>query len=278
MTNEVQKIPADTQDIKDLIAAIQESKGIDLSDYAESSLQRRIKRFNEITRLENISQLINKIRYEKGFTDYFINEITVSVTEMFRDPGFWVGIRDCVIKELENQALINIWHAGCSMGEEVYTMAILLKEAGLYHKARIIATDINLDALKKAKEGIYLLKNQTGNAGNYQQAGGKAELKKYYREFEGKVLYDRELISRVEFRRHDLSSEGTFGTFDLIICRNVFIYFNFNLQEKVLNLFYNSMDKGSFLGIGSKESINWFKGARHFDIVSLEEKIFRKNG
>lgn len=260
-----------------LFAALKEARGIDFSDYAQSSLQRRIIRFCEISKLEDESELLYKIRFDKGFADNFINEITVNVTEMFRDPPFWTVIRDTVLPELNKRAIINIWHAGCSVGEEVFSMAILLKEAGMIGKTRIIASDINLDAIRIAQSGVSNLKNQELNAKNYNRFGGTASFSDYYRVEENKVFFDKELLRKVEFKKHDLTSDGFIGVFDLIICRNVFIYFNFNLQEKVLGLFTQSLTKDSFLGIGSKESITWCKAARFLSNVSIEDKIFRRN-
>lgn len=267
----------DEAKMSSLFAAIKEARGIDFSDYAQSSLQRRIIRFCEIAKLEDESELLYKIRFDKGFADNFINEITVNVTEMFRDPPFWMVIRDTILPELNKRAIINIWHAGCSVGEEVFSMAILLKEAGMIGKTRIIATDINLEAIKIAQSGMSNLKNQELNAKNYNRFGGIASFPDYYKVEENKVFFDKELLRKVEFKQHDLTSDGFIGVFDLIICRNVFIYFNFNLQEKVLGLFTQSLTKDSFLGIGSKESITWCKGARFLSNVSIEDKIFRRN-
>jgi len=259
-----------------LLAAVQEMKGIDFRNYAQPSLQRRIIRFCEISRLADINELVHKIRFEAGFADNFVNELTVNVSEMFRDPSFWKVLRDIVLPELSKRAIINIWHVGCSMGEEVFSMAIMLKEEGLLNKTRIVASDINQIAIDIAQSGIAQLKNQELNNRNYITFGGKGKLSEYYKTSENKVLYDKELIKRVEFRKHDLTTDSNFGVFDLIICRNVFIYFNFDLQEKVLGLFNQSLMKDSFLGIGSKESITWCKGARLLTNVSIEDKIFKR--
>jgi len=266
----------DETEMQSLFVAVKDARGIDFIDYAQSSLQRRIIRFSEMEKLENVNELIHKIRFGNGFADRFINEVTVNVTEMFRDPSFWIVLRDTVLPELNKRSIINIWHAGCSIGEEVFSMAILLKESGMLSKTRIIATDLNDEALKLAQSGISMLKNQILNAKNYQNFGGKASLSDYYKVMENKVFYDKELIRKVEFKKHDLTADGYFGVFDLIICRNVFIYFNFNLQEKVLGLFNQSLSKNSFLGIGSKESITWCKGARFLTNVSVEDKVFRR--
>jgi chemotaxis protein methyltransferase CheR len=263
-------------DMQIILAAVRDTKGIDFTDYAQPSLQRQIIRFCDISRIADVKELVQKIRFEGGFADNFINELTVNVTEMFRDPSFWSLLRDVVLPELSKRAIINVWHAGCSIGEEVFSMAILLKEEGLLGKTRIVASDINMEALKVAQSGVSVLKSQVLNSKNYSRFGGKGKLSDYYKVMDTNVLYDKELIKRVDFKKHDLTSDGNFGVFDLIICRNVFIYFNFSLQEKVLGLFNQSLTKDSFLGIGSKESITWCKGARLLTNVSIEDKVFRR--
>ena len=155
-------------------------------------------------------------------------------------------------------------------------MAILLKEAGLYEKCRIVATDLNSAALQKSESGVYPLKNQLLNERNYNMFSGKKALNHYYERDKNQVKFDPGLIKNVRFKKHDLVLDGPIGLFDLIICRNVLIYFNFNLQEKVLNLFTQSLADNSYLGIGSKESINWTRAEKHFQTVSMDEKIYKK--
>jgi chemotaxis protein methyltransferase CheR len=276
MTNWSKISKFENGEMNGLLEAVHDSIGIDFSDYAQASLQRRIIRFNDIARLNDIDELIYKIKFESGFAAHFINEITVNVSEMFRDPTFWKIIRDLVLPELSRKSVINIWHAGCSMGEEVFTMAIMLKEAGLLAKSRLTATDININALNIARSGLSLLKNQEVNSLNYQNYGGTCKLEDYFTVADNKVGFNKELLRKLEFKKHDLSTNGHFGMFDLIICRNVFIYFNSDLQEKVLAVFNQSMVKDSFLGIGSKESIAYCRGAGNLRSVSVEEKIFRR--
>ncbi len=264
------------KDIKKVIDAVYISRGVDFSNYAFSSLKRRIKRFLEINKIHDINEFISKIKAESEFTDIFIKEVTVNVTEMFRDPSFWKVLRDTIIPKIHFDTTLNIWHAACSTGEEVYSMAILLKEAGLLKNSAIIATDINRNVLKVAARGVYPLRSQDVNMKNYEQFGGKGKLSDYYTITDSNVQFDKQLISSVDFRCHDLAQDGPIGKFDLIICRNVLIYFNFDLQERVLQTFGQSLIKNSYLGIGSKESINWCRSARLFEEVSLEEKIYRK--
>ncbi|HYW94927.1 MAG TPA: protein-glutamate O-methyltransferase CheR [Bacteroidales bacterium] len=266
----------DQMEFDTLISVIRETRGIDFSDYAMSSLRRRFIRFMTMNNLGDPAELAWKIRYDNAYADYFVKEITVNVTEMFRDPSFWSLLRDNILPDLINYPVIRIWHAACSTGQEVYSMAILLNELGVLHKARIMATDINSNVLKTAQKGIFRLNHQELNLKNYNSFGGKKELDEYYTVSGSEVVYDPQLISNVEFRIHDLARDRAFSKFDLILCRNVMIYFNFRLQERVLDIFRESLDKGAYLGIGSKESIEWCKSSRYFQTVSQEEKIYRK--
>jgi chemotaxis protein methyltransferase CheR len=259
-----------------IIKYVRDYRGVDFSDYALGSLNRRIIRFFEINRIAGLTEFHQRIRTDKEFGDFFINEVTVNVTEMFRDPGFWIFLRDQVMPVLNERPVIKIWHAACSTGEEVYSMGILLKEAGMDKKARIVATDLNENALEHAKKGTYKIKNQVLNQKNYEAFSGKKELSSYFKSDGNSVVFDSELIRNVQFLKHDLTSEQQLSTFDLIICRNVLIYFNFNLQVRVLQLFYNSLKPRSYLGIGSKESIYRTNTEKLLRTESYEEKIFRK--
>lgn len=263
-------------ELSTLIRYVKDYRGVDFSDYAHGSLNRRIIRFFEINRIAGLTEFQQRIRTDKDFGDYFINEVTVNVTEMFRDPAFWVFLRDQVMPVLNEKNIIKIWHAACSTGEEVYSMGILLKEAKMEKKTRIIATDLNDNALEHAKKGVYKVKNQVLNKKNYEAFSGKTELSSYYTSDGNNVSFDNELIRNVQFLKHDLTSEKQLSTFDLIICRNVLIYFNFNLQVRVLQLFYNSLNPQSYLGIGSKESIYRTNTEKLLKTESYEEKIFRK--
>lgn len=229
----------------------------------------------ELNKIRDISEFLKRIRDEKDFADVLIKEITVNVTEMFRDPTFWTYLRDNVIPHIRFDSTLKIWHAACSTGEEVYSMAILLREAGLLSSSSITATDINKNVLKVATKGSYPLRNQEINTKNYEQFGGKRNLTDYYMQSGNKVQFDRDLVSNVDFRCHDLAQDGQIGVFDLIICRNVLIYFNFDLQEKVIQTFVQSLYPNGYLGIGSKESLNWCKAARALEEISFEEKIYK---
>jgi chemotaxis protein methyltransferase CheR len=263
-------------DIKKIIDALYESRGVDFNNYAFSSFKRRIIRFLEISKTRDLNKLTERIKADHTFADNLIKEITVNVTEMFRDPSFWVVLQDNILPQICRNSTINIWHTACSTGEEVYSMAILLKESGLSKHTRIVATDLNYDVLEVAKKGVYPLKSQEPNNKNYEQFGGNGKLSDYYTVIGNTVQYDKQLIDNVDFRCHNLVQDGPVSNFDLIMCRNVLIYFNFELQEKVIQTFDKSMSTGSFLGIGSKESIRWCKTSGFFETESIEENIYRK--
>jgi chemotaxis protein methyltransferase CheR len=263
-------------DIKKIVDVLRETNGVDFSNYAIASLRRRITRFLEINKIRDFENFIESLKENQSNGDNLIKEITVHVTEMFRDPSFWIALRNIVLPQINKGAEINIWHAACSTGEEVYSMAILLYEAGLLEKSKIVATDLNSDVIKIAEEGRYQLKNQETNIKNYENSGGKSKLSSYYEVIGNTVHFDRQLTANVDFMIHNLSLDGPFSNFDLIICRNVLIYFNFELQEKVIQTFEKSLSKGSFLGLGLKESMSWCKASRYFETVSAEENIYKK--
>jgi chemotaxis protein methyltransferase CheR len=264
------------KDIKSIITLVRELKGIDFSDYAQSSLKRRINRFFEMHNVGDTGEFRRRMSSDETFPGQFINEITVNVTEMFRDPSFWSALKTLVVSGFNDRPVINIWHAACSTGEEVVSMAIMLKEAGILNKCRLTATDLNNNALNTARTSVYPLKKQDLNSKNYERAGGQGNLSNYYTVEDKSVIYDAELSANTKFIYHDLSKEGTIGIFDIIICRNVFIYFNSELQERVVDIFSRSLKKDSILAIGSKESISWNRAARNFSELNPEEKIYKR--
>jgi chemotaxis protein methyltransferase CheR len=250
----------------------------DFSNYAMSSFRRRIQRILEIYKFPSFDALIDKLSLgDKKFFHEFLSEITVNVTEMFRDPSFWVELRENILPLIfsENKS-VSIWHAGCSSGEEVYSMAISLLEMGLLDRARIVATDIDQSILTKAKEAAYSMKNMELNGKNYERAKGTYTLEKYYKEQNGKAFMDKTLVKEVVFKEHNLVNGLAFSRFDLILCRNVMIYFNQQLQNHVLKVFHESLFKNSYLVVGSKESLIWCEIANKFIIVNNEEKVYKK--
>lgn len=265
----------DIADLKRITELVKTKYNYDFTNYAMSSFKRRILRILELHNL-NVDELIKKL-YEPNFLDDFLNEITVNVTEMFRDPPFWRVLRDDIIPAIMlNHQKIRIWHAGCSSGEEVFSMAIMLKEMGILDNVSVIATDLDTNILETAKAGVYNLKNMELNEKNYIRYQGTASLSKYYKESNGKAVMDKTLIENVSYRKHDLVKGEVFNKFDLVLCRNVMIYFNQTLQNEVLKKFHESLFKYGYLAIGSKESLIWCDIASKFIVVNNEEKIYKK--
>ncbi len=265
-------------DIRYLCHIVQEKYNYDFSNYAISSFKRRILRVLELFKIENMAALNEKLKTEPAFFKIFINEITVNVTEMFRDPSLWRELRDKVLPNLfSTHDTIKIWHAGCSSGEEVYSMCLLLKENGWLHKSKIWATDIDDNILAKAKDAKYPMKNMAEvNEKNFIRYGGKGKIADYYKEEGGFAKMDTSLVEGVNFRIHDLVRSGVFNKFDLILCRNVLIYFNQQLQNDVFRMFHESLFNYSYFVIGSKETLIWSDIASKFITVNQEEKVFKK--
>jgi chemotaxis protein methyltransferase CheR len=266
-------------ELRQLVERIKTLYGYDFGDYAMSSFKRRITRIMELNKLSGVPLLIKKIEQDDHFFRYVLSEITVNVTEMFRDPSFWRELRDKVIPNIiQNQQQLHIWHAGCSSGEEVFSMLILLKELQLLDRCKIYATDLDTEILKKAAAASIPLKNMEVNEKNYIRFAGSNKLDQYFSMRDGQAVLDKALLSKVTFQEQSLVSNKppTDTRFDLVLCRNVMIYFNQNLQNKVLNLIHASLNKFGYLAIGSKESMIWCDSAHKFLVVNNEEKIFKK--
>lgn len=264
-------------DIRKITEVVKIRYGYDFTDYAMSSFKRRIQRIVELYKFSSVDLLIKKIEQDTLFFETFLAEITVNVTEMFRDPSFWREIRDHIIPNiLLNHDSFSIWHAGCSSGEEVISMTILLKEMGILDRVNIIATDIDKPILNRAMKAEYSTKNMDLNEKNYIRFQGNSSINDYYEEKNGKALFDPSLLERVSFRNFDLVRGAGFNKFDLILCRNVMIYFNQNLQNKVLRMLHESLFKYGYLAIGSKESLIWCEISNRFIVANNEEKIYKK--
>ncbi|MFY7787557.1 MAG: CheR family methyltransferase [Thermoflexibacteraceae bacterium] len=267
----------DIADVRKLTDLVKQRYGYDFKDYAMSSFRRRIKRVLELYKLKSVDKLIAILDSNTDFFEEFISEITVNVTEMFRDPTFWKILKEQIIPNiLLSHDKISIWHAGCSSGEEVYSMTIVLQEMGILDKARIVATDLDTAIIKKAQSGSYSMKNMDVNRKNYQRYMGVHSLDDYFKEVNGEAIMDKALMQNVSFRRHDLVQGAVFSKFDLVLCRNVMIYFNQTLQNNVLNRLHESLFKYGYLAIGSKESLIWCEIANKFIVVNNEEKIYKK--
>lgn len=266
----------EVKDLKNLIAIIKERHNFDFSNYAMSSFKRRVDRVMQLYNFNTIEDLIQKLNKEKPFYEKFLKEITVNTTEMFRDPSLWRKLKNEIMPILSGNQNIRIWHAACSSGEEVYSMAILLKELNLLERAIIYATDINEDVLETAKSGLYNSRNMEINQSNFERFGSNNKLSDYYEVVDDKVKFDTNLIKNVKFTIHDLVNGTSFHKFDLILCRNVMIYFNLTLQDRAVSLFHESLFNNSFLAVGSKETIAWCKTADKFSTYCADEKIYRK--
>lgn len=269
---------AETQEIKELLESIRFVYGYDFTDYAEASLKRRIDHFMGMQKIPTVKALGKALLRDEGFFEQFVQELTVNVTEMFRDPAFYKSLRTHVVKRLATYPLIRIWVAGASTGEEVYSVAILLKEEGLLKRSVIYATDINQRALQTAREGVYKADNMKTYTANYQKSGGTQAFSDYYVSKYNSVLLDKSLKENIVFSAHNLVIDKSFNEFQLILCRNVLIYFNQQLQNKVINLFYESLCPFGFLGLGNKESLLFTDCKSNFEEVDRKEKIFMKTG
>lgn len=265
----------DDRELDVLITDVFEYYGFDFSGYSRASLKRRVDRLFQLDGFTNLSQLLSKMRSDEAFFNHMIEEITVNVTEMFRDPNFYKAIRNEVLPVLATKPFIRIWHAGCSTGEEVYSIAILLKEANLLHKALIYATDINAQVLEVAKKGVFPLQMIQSYSENYRISGGVNDFSHYYIANYGLAKFSESLSEKMVFAQHNLVSDGSFNEFDLILCRNVLIYFDKDLQERALRLFDDSLSTLGFLALGSKESIKYASIYNNYE-PSQNEKIWKK--
>lgn len=263
------------EELKRIIFLVKSRYGFDFSHYAMSSFQRRVKRIIEIFQFRSVDELLQRIERDPVFAADFLEEVTVNTTEMFRDPNVWVDLREQVLPQLAQNQNIHIWHAGCSTGEEVYSMAILLKEMGLLHRSKIVATDISPSVLETAKEGVFHLRSFELNKQNYEIATGHTNFEDYCTQQNNTVRLDPELKKHITFRKFDLVNAEPFSKFDLILCRNVMIYFDKVLQDAVSKLFFTSLFKDGYFAIGAKESLVWCSIAHRFRTISSDNKIFQ---
>jgi chemotaxis protein methyltransferase CheR len=248
----------------------------DFTYYSRDSFTRRVNRLFKLEKFQSFEEFRNKLKSDKTYIDHFIDRITVNVTEMFRDTNFFKELRSRVIPELAYRPNIKVWHAGCSTGEEVYSFAILLHEAGLLQKSEIYATDINPHVLTKARAGLFPISLMQLYAKNYLLTGGEKEFSSYYTTTPLGEQFDEIFSSRMTFSSHSLASDGFFNRFDLIICRNVLIYFDKELQTRAFQLFDISMAPNSFLALGEKETIKFSSISNKYTQFG-PEKIWKKN-
>ena len=263
-------------EVEELILLINDYSGYDFSDYSMPSLHRRFQRYIDLNKISDFKQLLQDLINDSAMVNNLIEEVTVNVTEMFRDPSFFAAIRSELVPQLNKLPLIKIWHAGCSTGEEVYSMAILLKEHDLFDKSIIYATDINQTVLDIAKSGKYNIESFKENEINYRESEGTKKLSDYYTVLNGEVLMNDDLKTKIIFSTHNLVSDSAFNQFDLIVCRNVLIYFNKSLQDNVLQMFYSSLTENGILAIGSKETLMFSPIESKMQVVNANWKIWKK--
>lgn len=263
-------------EIELLLEGIFRHYGYDFRNYAYPFIQRRILHRLNVENLASISGLQEKIFYDPKVMERLYFDFSINVTEMFRNPSFFLTLRQKVIPLVREYPAIRIWHVGCASGEEAYSMAILLHEEGIYEKTKIYATDINTINLEKAKQGIFPLEKMQIYTKNYIQSGGKKAFSEYYTVKNEQVNFHPYLKENIVFFQHDLATDHSFHEFHIIICRNVMIYFNKKLQNHVHQLMYNSLFHQGFLGLGKREEVRFSDYARYYQIFNSEEKLFIK--
>lgn len=250
--------------------------GYDYRNYSYNSIKRRVWHRIHAEKLSSITGLLEKVLHDPVCLKRLIADFSINVTEMFRDPDFFRNFRESVVPILRTYPTIRIWHAGCSTGEEVFSMAILLHEEGIYEKAKIYATDINSDVLRVAKSGFFPLENMKKYTNNYIASGGKKSFSDYYQVTNNGVKFDPYLTKNVVFAQHNLVTDRSFNEFQVILCRNVLIYFNKELQQEVHSLFYESLAMFGYLGLGDKETITYTKMESCYETNCKGQKIYKK--
>jgi len=259
-----------------LLEAIYLKYGYDFRHYARSSVRRRIARRLDVSGLKHISEIQHKILRDKAFFESLLCDLSINTTEMFRDSSFFRILRQRVLPLYADRPSLRIWHAGCASGEEVYSMAILLYEAGLTDRTRIYATDFNEPILAKARQGVFPIERIREYTINYQQSGGQRSFADYYTAQYGAAIVRPFLRNNIVFADHNLATDSVFAEVDLVICRNVMIYFGKQLQNRALGLFHDSLCEDGILCLGSKESLNFSSYSDRFEALEIGQKIYRK--
>lgn len=273
---ETEGIPYSSLEIDLLLEAIYRMSGFDFRQYSRSSISRRIYNRMKIGSIPTISRLLEKVIHEDGFLEQILNDFSINVTEMFRNPSFFKAFRKEVIPQLRDYPEIRIWHAGCATGEEVFSMAILLEEEGLMDKTVIYATDMNEHVLQKAKHGAFPIHKMQSYTKNYMLAGGIHAFSEYYKADHQYAYFLPSLLENIIFAQHNLVTDQSFNEFHVIICRNVLIYFSPALQNQVQQLFYESLSVKGFLGLGDKETLRFAELMPKYQEIVGKERIYQK--
>ncbi|MEO5679172.1 MAG: protein-glutamate O-methyltransferase CheR [Acidimicrobiales bacterium] len=274
----LEAVPVDREDIEidALLEAVYRYYGFDFRQYARPSLRRRLWRRADLEGATTVSGLQERLLHDRACMERLLLDLSINVTAMFRDPTFYASFRKTVIPLLRTYPFIRIWSAGCSTGEETHSLAIVLAEEGLLDRTRIYATDINESVLVRAKEGVFPLEHMRTYTENYLASGGTRAFSEYYTAGYQGARFDRSLMDGVVFSRHNLASDQSFNEFHAIICRNVMIYFDSALQDRVHDLFYDSLVRFGVLCLGQKESITFTSHADDYKILDPADRIFRK--
>jgi chemotaxis protein methyltransferase CheR len=259
-----------------LLEGVYRRYGFDFREYAPASLRRRVQRRMRLEGLTTIAGLTEKLLHDAPTMERLLLDLSINVTSMFRDPSFYVAFRAKVVPLLRTYPFTRIWVAGCSTGEEVYSLAILLQEEDIYERARIYATDINESVLDRARAGVFPLEKMKEYTQNYQRAGGKRAFSEYYVAAYDGAQFQRALTENVVFAQHNLVSDSSFNEFQVILCRNVMIYFDRRLQNRVHELFYESLVHLGVLGLGTKETIHFSPREDRYEEIDAGEKLYRK--
>ncbi len=264
-------------EIELLLEALYRKHGYDFRNYGKAHIKRRVLHRLAASGFNFVSDLQHKLIYDDNFLKLLLDDLSITVTEMFRDPSFYRSVREEVFPILKTYPYFKIWHAGCATGQEVYSMAIMLKEEGLLDRAQIYATDFNQMALKKARDGIYPVDKIKEYTINFQKAGGKTSFSDYYTARYDSVILDQSLKKNIVFADHNLVTDGVFAEVNMVVCRNVLIYFNKELQDRVFELFEHSLVPGGYLCLGSKENLRFSSIFKKFDVENDKEKIYKKH-
>jgi chemotaxis protein methyltransferase CheR len=265
-------------EIRLLLEALYSRYHYDFRNYAMASVKRRLRQAREQLGFDSISALQERLLREPAMLPRILGYLTVQVSEMFRDPSYFRAIREKVVPHLRTYPSLKVWIAGCSGGEELYSIVILFREEGLEERTLFYATDINQDALRTAEAGIFGLERMQLFTENHRKSGGKSSLSDYYQAAYGRVSFDKSLRRKVVFSDHSLVTDAVFAEMHLISCRNVLIYFDRTAQDRALGLFKDSLARKGFLGLGSKESLRFSLHAASFTDFVREEKIYQRRG
>ncbi len=269
--NEIEAIEVDL-----LLEALNRRYGYDFRSYARASIDRRVRQFLSVKRIPRISDLIPLAIHDEALFSELTQYFSISVTEMFRDPFVYRALRESVVPFLRTFPFVRVWNAGCASGEEVYSLAIVLEESDLSKRVNIFGTDFNDDALERARQGIYPAERIREYTRNYQEAGGKGSFSEYYHAGYDAATMTSSLKERITFANHNLTVDNVFAEMHLVFCRNVLIYFNKELQNRALRLFSESLVRGGFLVLGTREDLRFSEVADEFEPVDKRARIYKK--